>query len=137
VGTVEHHRDQSSNNDESSFRAEQEQTSLRHSYYNPCLKDECEIRFGGYIPAREKREGIQLGPNRDTMLPPHRISIIIQKTSKDIWERRGDSRGACDQEFHSIHKVVSSSLRQQAQTETLDAKSPRYDLIKNLKLTDL
>jgi hypothetical protein len=59
------------------------------------------------------------------------------RCSEDIWERRGDSRGACDQEFHSLVKVVSSSLKQQALTEPPDTKSPGYDLIKNLKLTDL
>jgi hypothetical protein len=59
------------------------------------------------------------------------------RCSEDIWERRGDSRGACDQEFHSLLKVVSSRFRQQAQSEPQDTKSPGYDLIKNLKLTDL
>lgn len=59
------------------------------------------------------------------------------RCSEDIWERRGDSRGACDQEFHALLRVVSLPFQQQAFAEPLDTKSPGYHLVKNLKLTDL
>lgn len=59
------------------------------------------------------------------------------RCSNDIWERRGKQEGACDQEFHALLRVVALTFQQQAQAEPLDTKSPGYDLVKNLKLTDL
>ncbi|KAG7354944.1 7 transmembrane sweet-taste receptor of 3 GCPR-domain containing protein [Nitzschia inconspicua] len=59
------------------------------------------------------------------------------RCSDDIWQRRGDERGACDQEFHALLRVVSLSFLQQALAEPLDTKSPGYGLVKNLKLSDL
>ncbi|KAL3915961.1 MAG: hypothetical protein SGILL_005398 [Bacillariaceae sp.] len=59
------------------------------------------------------------------------------RCSEDIAVRRGDPQGACDQEFHALQKAVSTGFQQQAAAESLETKSPGYDFIKQLRVTDL
>jgi hypothetical protein len=59
------------------------------------------------------------------------------RCSEDIWVRRGDPKGACDQEFHALQKAIASKFQQQAESEPLVTKSPAYGFIKQLRITDL
>ncbi|KAL3909860.1 MAG: hypothetical protein SGILL_007919, partial [Bacillariaceae sp.] len=59
------------------------------------------------------------------------------RCSEDIWVRRGNAEGACDQEFHALQKAVSTKFHRQVESEPLVTKSPAYDFIKQLRVTDL
>ena len=59
------------------------------------------------------------------------------RCSENIMERRGDPDGACDQEAHALQKVFSKKFAEASEATPPVSKSPGYDLMKALKITDL
>ena len=59
------------------------------------------------------------------------------RCSDDITTRRGDSMGACDNEAHALQKIISSSLGKQNMMLPPVSRSPGYEFIRSLKITDL
>ena len=59
------------------------------------------------------------------------------RCSSDIWERRGNRQGACDDESHPLRMIVSRALRQQVDSSQKAIRSPAYEAIKNIRVTDL
>jgi hypothetical protein len=56
------------------------------------------------------------------------------RCSLDPWARRGDPLGSCDSEAHALQIIMSTSVRQALPAAY---KSPAYEAIKNLKISDL
>ena len=59
------------------------------------------------------------------------------RCSSDIRDRRGNRMGACDDEAHKLQTIVSSALRKQVEASPNPIRSPAYEAIKNIKITDL
>ena len=61
----------------------------------------------------------------------------VARCSEDIMERRGSPEGACDQEAHALQKIFAKSLRERTMAVGPTLRSPGYNLLQNLKVTDL
>jgi hypothetical protein len=59
------------------------------------------------------------------------------RCSADISLRRGIELGSCDQEAHALRKLISVSLKEASEAQPVATRSPGYEMIKNLKVTDL
>ena len=59
------------------------------------------------------------------------------RCSADVWDRRGHPLGACDQEPHSLQKIIASSLNEQSLEQPVGLRSPGYEFILNFQITDL
>jgi hypothetical protein len=60
-----------------------------------------------------------------------------ERCSSDITIRRGAPEGACDQEAHALQKVIAKSLREVTYSYGPAGRSPGYDFIQNMKITDI
>ena len=60
-----------------------------------------------------------------------------ERCSDDITVRRGKPEGACDQEAHALQKVFAKSLREVTYSFDAADRSPGYDFLLNLKITDI
>ena len=65
-----------------------------------------------------------------------RVSVD-DRCSEDITVRQGDPMGGCDEEAHSLQKIVSSVLSKQTRKKPETLRSPGYPFVKALKITDL
>jgi hypothetical protein len=59
------------------------------------------------------------------------------RCSEDIMTRRGDELGACDQEAHALQKIFARTLSEHNFDEPIASRSPGYDTVKAVKITDL
>ncbi|CAB9511850.1 72 kDa inositol polyphosphate 5-phosphatase [Seminavis robusta] len=60
-----------------------------------------------------------------------------ERCSEDVWERRGDPLGACDNEAQGLLKVVAASVRNFNLDLDKAYQSPTYDFLKNVRITEL
>ena len=59
------------------------------------------------------------------------------RCSADIEERRGHPLGSCDQEAHALRKLISFNLKESSEAEPIASRSPGYEMIKSIKVSDL
>jgi hypothetical protein len=59
------------------------------------------------------------------------------RCSEDIMERRGVQLGSCDQDAHSLRKVLSKRFGEDSKTVSEALRSPAAEFIKNVEISDL
>jgi len=64
-------------------------------------------------------------------------TTLGEKCSPDINVRRGNIVGSCDDDAHALQTVVASSLRRLAEESSEVLRSPAYQAILNLKVSQL
>jgi len=64
-------------------------------------------------------------------------TTVDEKCSPDINVRRGNIVGSCDDDPHALQTVVASSLRKLAEDASEVMRSPAYQAILNLKISQL
>ena len=80
---------------------------------------------------------------QEVMLPAPTDICLAHRTSMEdrcsdsILVRRGDPNGACDREARGLVKLISMSLATANDKVEEASQSPAYELIKNIKITEL
>ena len=60
-----------------------------------------------------------------------------ERCSEDLWVRRGSSEGKCDEEAHSLKRLVAASLGEETYKVAAAERSPGYQTVKNIAIDNL
>jgi hypothetical protein len=59
------------------------------------------------------------------------------RCSEDIWKRRGKPEGACGDEIGELRRIIVQALGDYTFAQKAGTRSPAYEAIKNLRISDL
>ena len=60
-----------------------------------------------------------------------------ERCSEDVWVRRGDEGGRCDEEAHSLKRLIATSLGEETYKVAAAERSPGYQTVKNIAIDNL
>jgi len=60
-----------------------------------------------------------------------------ERCSDDVWVRRGNEEGKCDEEAHSMKRIIASSVGEETFKANAAERSPGYQTIQNIAIDNL